>query len=394
MPPGANTPACGQGSCGRVEAMDYIRTEEGVQRVATALQRAPLFAADTEAAGYHRYHDRVCLLQLSTRTETFLIDTLAVTQLTALAPVFETPEHEVVLHDADYDLRLLARDFDIRVAGLFDTKLAAQLIGEEAFGLSALVEKYVGARLDKKHQRADWAQRPLPEEMLQYATEDTRHLPALRDVLKAELEKLGRMHWAEEEFTLRETTRWHAARDGDAYLRLKNTRDLGPRQMAALRELYDWREAVASRRDVAAFRVVGNDVLVNVARALARDARQVARVEGVPASVAERYGAEMGAAVQRALGLTEAELPQRPRPLRRPPPDPDFDARVEQLKRARDAAAEALRLERGFLMPRQQLEAIARLRPRSRAELMEVEDMRRWQVEALGDRLLKAVRST
>jgi ribonuclease D len=373
--------------------MDYIRTEEGVGRVAAALRRTPLFAADTEAAGYHRYHDRVCLLQVSTRTETFLIDTLAVTQLAALAPVFATPEHEVVLHDADYDLRLLARDFDIRVGGLFDTKLAAQLIGEEAFGLSAMVEKYMGARLDKKHQRADWAQRPLPPEMLQYATEDTRHLPGLRDVLKAELEELGRMHWAQEEFALRETTRWQPVRDGGAYLRLKNTRDLGPRQMAALRELYDWREAVASRRDVAAFRVVGNDVLINVARALPRDARQLPRVEGVPASVADRYGADMAAAVQRALGLADAELPQRPRPLRRPPPDPDFDARVEHLKRARDAAAESLGMERGFLMPRQQLEAIARLRPRSLEELMEVEDMRRWQVEALGDRLLEAVRS-
>ena len=373
--------------------MHYIRTEDGVEGAAVALRRVPLFAADTEAAGYHRYHDRVCLLQLSTRTETFLIDTLEVTKLAALAPVFASPEHEVVLHDADYDLRLLARDFEIRVAGLFDTKLAAQLLGEEAFGLSALVEKYVGARLDKKHQRADWAQRPLPPEMLQYATEDTRYLPALRDVLKAELEQRGRMHWAEEEFALRETTRWPPANDGDAYLRLKNTRDLGPRQMAALRELYDWREAVASRRDVAAFRVVGNDVLVNIARALARDARQVARVDGVPASVADRYGAELGAAVQRALALAERELPQRRRPPRRPPPDPDFDARVEQLKRVRDAAAAMLGLERGFLMPRQQLEAIARLRPRTREELMEVEDMRRWQVEALGDRLLQAIRS-
>jgi ribonuclease D len=382
-----------QGSCGRGEAMDYIRTEAGVERVAAALRRAPLFAADTEAAGYHRYHDRVCLLQLSTRTETFLIDTLEVTALGALALVFATPEHEVVLHDADYDLRLLARDFDIRVSGLFDTKLAAQLIGEEAFGLSALVEKYLGARLDKKHQRADWAQRPLPLEMLEYATEDTRHLPGLRDVLKAELERQGRTHWAEEEFALRETTRWQPARDGDAYLRLKNTRDLGPRQMAALRALYDWREAIASRRDVAAFRVVGNEVLVNVARALARDARQVARVAGVPASVAERYGADMSAAVQQALGLSEAELPQRPRAPRRPPPDPDFDARVEQLKRVRDAAAGSLGLERGFLMPRQQLEAIARLRPRTPDELMEVEDMRRWQVEALGNRLLQVIRS-
>src|SRR5690606_24640794 len=126
------------------------------------------------------------------REQTFLIDTLSVSDLSSLAPIFADARHEVILHDADYDLRLLARDHDIRVGGLFDTKLAAQLLGEPAFGLGALVEKYLGTRLDKKHQRADWAQRPLPQEMLSYAAEDTQHLPELRDRLKAELERTRR----------------------------------------------------------------------------------------------------------------------------------------------------------------------------------------------------------
>jgi ribonuclease D len=228
--------------------------------------------------------------------------------------------------------------------------------------------------------------------MLEYATEDTRHLPALRDALKAELERLGRWSWAEEEFELRESARWAVEPNGDAYQRMKNTRDLTPRQMAILRELYAWRETVASRRDVAPFRVVGNEVLVAVARGQAADMRTLTHIEGVPGSIVDRYGSELIGAVQRALAVTEAELPQRPRPPRRPPPDADFDEQVERLKRALDAAAESLGLERGFLMPRQQLEAIARLRPRTQEELMQVEDMRRWQVEALGERLLKSVR--
>lgn len=372
--------------------MEYIRTESEVGRVVGALSGVPLFAVDTEAAGYHRYHDRICLLQISTRTETFLIDTLAIERLDGLSPLFASRDHEVVLHDADYDLRLLARDYDIRVGGLFDTKLAAQLIGEKAFGLGALVEKYVGTRLDKKHQRADWAQRPLPPEMLAYATEDTRHLPVLRDALKAELERLGRWHWAEEEFGLREQARWESDGDDSAYLRLKNTRDLTPRQLAALRELYGWREGVASRRDVATFRVVGNEVLVAVARGLPRDVRQLARVDGVPASIAERYGSDMVEAVARAQGLKDQDLPRRVRPPRRPAPDPDFDDQVDRLKRIRDAAAESLNLDRGFLMPRHQLEAVARLRPQTLDQLGTVEDMRRWQLEALGERLLQAVR--
>jgi ribonuclease D len=373
--------------------MELISSDSGIQAVADTLAEVRLFAADTEAAGYHRYHDRICLLQISTRDETFLVDTLALEELRPLEPIFASPEHEVILHDADYDLRLLARDYGIRIGGLFDTKLAAQLLGEPAIGLGALVEKYTGTKLDKKHQRADWAQRPLPPGMLAYAAEDTRHLPELRDRLKAALEAAGRLAWAEEEFSLREHARWEPEQDDDdsGYLRIRNTRDLTPRQMAALRELYEWREEQAQRRDVATFRVVGNEVLIAAARALPGDIRELSRAPGVPGSIADRHGSDMVAAVQRAVSLPESELPQRIRGPRRPPPDPAFEERAERLKKARDAAAEELGLDRGFLMPRQQIEEMARRMPRTEEQMLEVADMRRWQIEALGDRLLAAL---
>lgn len=371
--------------------MQLIGHGEGLRAIADVLAGAALFAADTEAAGYHRYHDRVCLLQISTREHTFLVDTLSIEELDEIEPYFASPEHEVVFHDADYDLRLLARDYGIRIGGLFDTKLAAQLLGEPSIGLGALVEKHTGVRLDKKHQRADWAVRPLPPELLAYAAEDTRHLPKLRDRLMERLEQAGRLHWAREEFRIREEARPKSVPDEDAYLRLKNTRFLDPRQMAALRELYTWRETVGARRDVATFRVVGNEVLIAVARELAAEPRQISRTEGVPASIAERYGSDMAAAVARALALPESELPQRVRGPRRPPPDPQFEALVERLKEARDAAAAELGIERGFLMPRQQLEDLARLKPRAADDLLQVPDMRHWQVEALGGRLLDAL---
>src|SRR5690606_34641704 len=152
------------------------------------------------------------------------------------------------------------------------------------------------------------------------------------------------------------------------------------------------REAIAERRDVATFRVVGNDVLIAVARALPRNVRDLKGTKGAPGSIADRHGAELLEAVERAVALPESELPRRVRGPRRPPPDAEFDARVERLKKVRDAAAESLGLDRGFLMPRQQLESIARQKPRSDKELLEVPDMRRWQVEALGAELLKAVK--
>ncbi len=369
--------------------MTYVESVRELAAVTRAVQGAELIAIDTEAAGYHRYHDRVCLLQLSTREDTYVIDTLAVRELDPLAIVFEDPGVEVVIHDADYDLRLLGRDHGLRVAQLFDTKIAAQFVGEPAIGLANLVEKHLGVRLDKKFQRADWAHRPLSREQLAYAAEDTRHLPNLRDRMRATLEELGRLGWAEEEFRLREDMPTAVdAEDPDPWLRLKNTRDLTPRQLAALRELHEWRERAAEEKDVAPFRVLGNDALVAVARALPGSAAALARIPGLAASVQARRGEALLGAIERAKALSDKQLPRRPPSRRRPPPDPDFEQLVDRLKAVRDRVADALGIDRGFLMPRQQLEGIARSRPATLEELAALPDTRRWQVEALGERLL------
>ncbi|HEX7089873.1 MAG TPA: ribonuclease D [Longimicrobiales bacterium] len=372
--------------------MEYVQSNERVAEVAEALRGADLVAADTEAAGYHRYRDRVCVLQLATRTATYVLDTLAVTDLSPLAGLFADPAREVVFHDADYDLRLLSRDFGLAVRGLFDTKIAAEFLGERAIGLASVAEKYLGVRLEKKHQRADWAQRPLPEDLLEYAAADTRHLPTLRDRLRTELEMRGRLAWAEEEFRIAEAQVWSApAQDGKGYLRLKGTRDLKPRQLAALRELFQWRERTAEERDVAPFRVLTNEAMIELARQMPASTAALARLRAVPRSVAERFGEELLDALQRARALPEAELPVRPRGPRRPPPDPEFEALVERLRAARDAAADTLGLDRGFLMPRAQLEELARHKPRTESALLGIPGVRRWQVEAAGRQLLEAL---
>jgi ribonuclease D len=373
--------------------MEYIETEAELETAVSRLRGTVLLAADTEAAGYHRYDDRVCLLQLSTRKDNLVIDTLSLNRLDGLAPILADPSVEVIFHDADYDLRLLQRDFGLVVRGVFDTKIAAQFVGESAFGLASLVEKYLGTRLTKAFQRADWARRPLPPEMLEYAAGDTEYLPALRDALRAALEDAGRLSWAEEEFRLEESVRWAPAEGADvAYLRLKNTRDLRPRQLAALRELYGWREGVARARDQAPFRVLTNDVLVELARRMPSSAAGLAGIPGAPRMLAERYGSELLTALGRARALAESELPERPRGPARPPPDPEFDELVERLRQVRDEVAEGLGLDRGFLMPRSQLEELARRRPTTLLELESIPGFRHWQVEAAGGELISVLK--
>lgn len=371
----------------------YVDSAAALADVFAALRHEPRVAVDTEAASFHRYRDRIYLLQLAAPGQSVIIDPLAVADLSALGALLADPDAEKVFHDADYDLRVLDRDYRFSVRRVFDTRIAAQLTGEPAIGLAALLEKHLGIKLTKTHQKADWSQRPLTPGMLAYAADDTRHLLALRDLLAERLRGLGRSSWAEEEFERLEGLRWTAGGDGEEpYLRLKGAKQLPPTSLAALREMVRWRESVAARDDRAVFRIIGNEELLAVARALPRDVDSLNAVPALPASLARRHGTALLEAVGRALALPESDLPFVPR-VPRPPKDAAFDARVERLKNARNKVAAELGLDPGVLCGRALLEAVARISPppQDRAGLAVVPELRRWQVEVLGEALLAAL---
>jgi len=348
-------------------------------------------AFDTEAASFHRYVDRVYLVQVSTDRETALVDPLQVANLAPLGKLLSDPQIQIVFHDADYDLRILDRDYGFHARNIFDTRVAAQLAGEPSVGLGALLEKFFHVRVDKKYQRADWSRRPLTPGMIAYAADDTRYLPALRDTLEKRLVSLGRLEWAREEFQRLEQIRWTQTGSDveDAYLRVKGAKALGRRQLAVLRELYAWRDATASKLDRARFRVVGNSALLAVAKASPHGPRQLAKVDGLSENLARRYGKELIAAVERGRAVPESELP-RVRRSKRPEPDPAYDQRLERLKQLRNERAEAVGLDPGLVCPNGSLQAVARAEPESKSALGRVEELRRWQREAIGDQAILA----
>lgn len=373
-------------------APQFIDQTGTAPRQLGALSTAAEIAIDTEGASFHRFVDRVYLLQLSTRDHTMIVDPLAV-DATALAPVralVESSEVETVFHDADYDLRLLQRDYGWQAKRLFDTRVAAQLLGFKSFGLAALLERYFGVKLDKKHQRADWSMRPLLPDMLEYAAQDTMYLLDLRDHLRDELAARGRLEWAREEFTRLETIRWSDEEPGTGFLRIKGARDLERRELAVLRELAPWRDSVAAELDRATFRVIGNEPLLEIARTHPTSLDDLGRIRGVPRGILERRGREILDAVRRGLAVPDAELPKFPRGQRWDR-DPDFDTRVNALKTVRDERSSALDLDPGVLCARERLEAVARRNPASPEELAEVVELRRWQCEVLGPGFVKAL---
>jgi ribonuclease D len=371
-------------------AYTYLDTPDAVSRFLSSIGRTDAIALDTEGASYHRFVDRIYLLQLSTRDTSAIIDPLPIGTPPVLGDLLESPNVEVVFHDADYDLRLLQQDYGWHVRKIFDTRVAAQLLGIRAFGLAALLERYFGVKLDKKHQRADWSRRPLTPDMLEYAALDTAHLLALRDRLAEELDRAGRRAWAHEEFALLEGTRWNAEDADTAYLRLKGARDLTRRELAVLRELVPWRDAVARQADRATFRVIGNEQLLAIAKEHPVTREALGAIKGMPRGLLESRGAELIAAVRRGLAVPESELPRFPRAPRWER-DADFDARVIALKAVRDEAAQRLDLDPGVLGARDRLEAVARKNPASLEQLAGIPELRRWQVDVLGEAFVRAL---
>ena len=347
------------------------------------LARAPRIALDTEAASFHRYADRVYLVQVSSDHETALVDPLAVPDLSPLGTLLASDRVEVVIHDADYDLRILDRDYGFRARRVFDTRVAAQLLGEPAVGLAALLEQYFGVSLDKKLQRADWSVRPLTPEMITYAAADTMYLPKLRDLLADRLDAAGRTAWAQEEFRHLEDVRWTAPPTEEGWLRLKGAKILPRRAQAVLRALHGWREQTARALDRPPFRVIQNESLLAIARAVPRNQRELLAVRGLAASVARRYGAQLLAALEMGLADPMDNLPVPTRGTR-PRPDPAAEARLERLKALRNQRAQELGLEPGVLCPNGALQAVARMAPATVAALEAIEELRRWQIAALG----------
>lgn len=381
----------------RHQATTYVDQVEQARGVERALHRTRDIALDCEAAGFHRYSDRLCLVQLSTPERTFVLDPLAIDLAPHLKPFLEDSRRRTIMHGAAYDLRLLARDLGIRITNLADTQVAASLLGEPAVGLQALLGEHLGIQVSKRYQRADWAKRPLTGGMIDYAAGDTRHLHDLAAILEDRLRERGRMHWAEEEY------RWLCASAAgtneddppvDPVTRFKNARRMDDRTVTALREVIGWRDRIARARDRAPFRVVSDQALAEVVATRPASVSALAAVKGFPPRLARSRGLSLLELLKRVDGLPAARLVPFPRPRRRGPRwTPEDDEVLDRLKDVRNAAAVSVGLERGRVMSNQVLRRIVAARPRSRAGLRAVDDVRQWQIEVLGGDLLRVLGS-
>ena len=355
----------------------FVATDATLAELVREIAAADRVALDTEADSLHSYREKLCLLQISVSVaanasghDDFIVDPLAGVDLEPLRQVLEP--REIVLHGADYDLRMLRRGLNFTAHRIFDTLIAARLLGIREFSLAALLKRYFGLELPKGSQKANWAKRPLPARMAEYAINDVRYLLPLAEKLEAELDRPRRRGWLRQSCQRAiEQAAVARVRNQDELWRVSGAGSLHGRPAAVLRALWQWREREAEMADRPPFHILQNEKLVNAAESFAAGS--------VPdyKHFSPRRRRAFREAARSALLAPESECPVLPRRFgtRR---TADTVRRTEELRRRRDKSAEELGLEPSFIAPRSTLEAIAA--DRTRAENLLV----LWQLELLG----------
>jgi ribonuclease D len=336
------------------------------------LRSAPWIALDTEADSLHAYPEKICLLQITTPAGDELIDPLARINLDPL--LHELGAQELIMHGADYDLRLLRKHHDFVPRAIFDTMLASRLLGITQFGLTHLVAQYLGVTLDKGSQKADWARRPLTEKMEAYARHDTHYLKDLSDRLKADLEAKGRLIW-QQESCARLITDCAVSRppDPDFVWRIKGSNQLTPAALAVLRELWRWREIEATAANKPPYFILRHESLIDLAAA-AVSGKPVEPL--IPQKFSDRRHQGVMAAIKLGLAIPRAEHPQPIRHEFRRISD-SAKHRATELQQRRDARATELGIDPTLIASRATLLDLAEDWSTHEKELMN------WQRELL-----------
>ncbi len=327
-------------------------------------------AVDTEADSLHCYFEKLCLIQLTFDGEDILVDPLAPLDLQPLCSALA--EREIVLQGMDFDLRLLRRTYDLPVSRVFDTVIAARMLGLREFSLAALVQQYFDVTLAKGSQKANWARRPLPPAMADYAKNDTHFLLPLAAKMEEQMQTLGRMDWFRQSCQRAlEQTMVSRERDPDEAWRITGSGTLLPQTGAVLRAIWHWRDREAKQADRPSFHILQNSAMIEAAKQFVAGETPDFR------HLSERRRRGFLDAAREALALPESAWPQRPPRLSRTR-TPGFDKKVEELRRRRDHHAKELALDPAFIAPRSALEGIAADPSRSQTLLVQ------WQRDFLG----------
>ena len=375
-----------------------VEDEKTLHDVALTLAKSAVIGVDTEGSSLHHYKEQTCLIQISDATQDYIIDPTKCDDLSALAPIFANPQIVKIFHGADYDVVSLKRDFGYQIVNIFDTMIAAQMIGGLRLGLADLVDRFFGITLDKQYQRHDWAKRPLLKEHVDYARGDSHFLAALRRLLTYKLNEINRMHRVVEECKIMESREWSGPINEPAsFLKTKKSSTLDDTGKRVLRALYDYREREAERCDRPPYKVLSGSVLIDASERRPVDERSLKKIFPNMHSMRRRFGRGIVKAVN--VGLADD------RPIPKPLPKTKPNKLIKLKSKKAEATFEALRDWRNEVIQSEGdinpvavasnsvLRWIAQSQPTNLDDMRKIPNIRTWQVKDYGTQILELLNS-
>lgn len=309
--------------------MPLINTPNELETLVNRALDAPCVGIDTEFVWEQTYYPRLGIIQVGlSENDCHLIDAVTLSDLSPLGTLLSDPHTVKILHDAQQDLWILRRITDAIPCNIFDTRCAAGFAGLSSnLSLGNLLRMRLNIQLPKTETRTDWLRRPLSDKQLEYALDDVRFLPALREHILTDIQRRGRENWLAEELRQYDIAKLYDDRaPEEQYTRVKGTGRLSRRDMAIVRELAAWREKKARQVDRPRNRVISDDAIVQIARRKPQSIQSLKRVRGIARATINQYGNSLLNTVQRGLAIDEKNCPPISPPVR---PDLFEDARLD-----------------------------------------------------------------
>ncbi len=352
-----------------------VETPRDLAQAIHCLEGSACIALDMEADSMFHFKEKICLIQISNGHHMYLIDTLAIQDITPLAALLADGRIRKILHGADYDIRSFHRDFGLRFENVFDTELAARFLGYSETGLEALLKQKFNVILNKKFQKKDWSKRPLPPDMIAYAADDVRYLIALHEILLKELTEKNRLDWILEENDLLLRVKDQDLAPGPLFTRVKGAGRLDPTGLAVLESLLKFRLKIAAQKDRPPFKIIGTPALLKISREKPASWHQLQHLHMLSEKQLAAYGKTILDIVCHCVHLPKSQLPRYPRKTY-VSAENTLPEKIKKLKQWRTRKARILGLDPGILLNNSAIKSLAEKNPKTLYDLQEIEEIK------------------
>ena len=370
-----------------------IDTDSDLEEIAVTLEKEKVIAVDLEADSMFHFKEKVCLIQIATKKENLIIDPLKINDLSSMKSLFCNSGIKKIFHGADYDVRSLYRDFAIEINNIFDTQLACMFLGINKTGLDCVLKSRFNVSVDKKYQKKDWSQRPLPDEMIEYAAMDTKYLVMLAEILEKELKIKNRLFWVNEECEYLSKVRHCPGNNMPLYRKVKGFRRLNYSSIAVLEKLLRFRVLAAKKKDRPLFKILSTNSLKQISTEKPSDIEALKKMKVLSNKQISMYGKTIINLINQAMAEPEQRVSMYSNPSPSPSPFSAPDPKlIKTLKKWRDDRAGEMQIAPGLFCNNALLNSIAIQHPKSIDSLAQIKDIKQWRLKTFGEEILLQIK--